>query len=231
MDKGNRMTPHNGITKAARQSGVPARYRRVTLDDYVIEDGYGDSDAKAAVAAWLVNIDEHAASGRGLLLTGPSGTGKTMLAAIVLNEICSDRFKWHPYLGTHLRGRFIRMPDYFAYKNLVADVLKDPDPTPEDLGERNYAKQLLRDIRDEYRVVAFDDVGHEYVSESGWSVIEVINLLRHRYDLALPTIITTNEPYKDWGRRYSPELQSLLREAFEIVPVVGEDYRERRRRQ
>jgi DNA replication protein DnaC len=58
---------------------VGARYRGATLDGFLVTDP-NQEKAIAAVRDYLERLDDHIASGDGLILYGPCGTGKDHLA-------------------------------------------------------------------------------------------------------------------------------------------------------
>ena len=104
-----------------------------------------------------------------LVLTGPSGTGKTHLAAAITNSAISRgqpaRFVVVPELLDHLRATF--SPD--------ADVRYD------DLFDQVVAAPLL----------VLDDLGGH--SPSPWAEEKLDQILTHRYDGRMPTVLTSSK--------------------------------------
>jgi DNA replication protein DnaC len=160
--------------------------------------------------------------GRGLMLVGPAGTGKTTLAGLTLIEL----FRTHPglffypqYRGRRdeRRVRFLAMADLMAMK---IEYMRN-DVTPERSQE---IRESLDDAREAVLLV-LDDVGAEHRSASGYAEGEVARLIRSRHRNACPTIVTTNVRPMEWREVYGESLASFLAEAFEIVSIVGEDIR------
>ena len=57
-----------------------------------------------------------------------------------------------------------------------------------------------------------DDLGSEYYSNKGWFISRIYNILSHRYDNMLRTIITTNMSAADVMTRYDdPRLHRRLK--------------------
>ena len=73
------------------------------------------------------------------------------------------------------------------------------------------------------RVLIIDDLGKEYASAYNNAAFD--ELLRSRYDKALPTIITTNVARENWGKQYGDAMGSFAWEAFERVETPDVDCR------
>jgi DNA replication protein DnaC len=74
------------------------------------------------------------------------------------------------------------------------------------------------------RVLVLDDLGKEYKG-SGFNDASFDEILRSRYDRALPTIVTTNVMRDDWKHQYGEAMGSFAFEAFRRVEIIGEDRR------
>ncbi len=138
-----------------------------------------------------------------LILFGPSGCGKTHLAAAVVNErINRDQlalYKTAPDLLDDLRSTF--SPEQEIPYTQYFDTLRN---TP---------------------LLVIDDLGTQ--SSTPWSKEKLDQLLNHRYNQQLPTIITTSIPVEQLGDRISNRLSnSSLSRIFilEEKLTYGADY-------
>ena len=105
-----------------------------------------------------------------LVLVGPSGSGKTHIAAAIANR-CIERgipalFVVVPDLLDHLRAAYKPSTDV-SYDELFEQVRNAP-------------------------VLVLDDLGTQ--SATPWAQEKLFQIINHRFNLRLPTVITTNTP-------------------------------------
>jgi DNA replication protein DnaC len=117
-----------------------------------------------------------------LVLSGPSGTGKTHLAAAVGNALVETgqpvRFVSVPDLLDHLRSAF--------------------DPA---VGAQ-YDEIFLQAI--EAPILVLDDLGAQ--SSTAWADEKLDQILTHRFNRRLPTLVTTGLPFSELGDRLRTRL-------------------------
>ncbi len=130
-----------------------------------------------------------------LVLTGPSGSGKTHLAAAAVNEIL-DR-------------------DEGALWVFVPDFLDHLRTTFSPQSEVSY-DELFTTVRDA-PVLALDDLGAH--SSSQWAEEKLYQILAHRFDARLPTIITSAKLLDSFEGRVRTRLQDS--DISRVVAVVG----------
>jgi DNA replication protein DnaC len=116
----------------------------------------------AGFRRYLIDSTDTALRGHGLALVGETGTGKTMLAASMLNYLHDKGFS----------TAFVRDGD-------LARMLRVRYPTEEDLDTLSYLQRAA--------CVVLDDLGR---TPEAPEIIEPF--LRYRMDEAKPTIITMN---------------------------------------
>ena len=138
---------------------------------------------------------------RNMLLIGGYGTGKTHLAAAVLNEL---RMHMIPCL-------FAMVGDYFD-KHYAADFDR---------------KCYLREQPSTTPLLVLDDLSALYIKAEGegaYQKTELFKILNSRYTRHLPTIITTNEQ-KSLDHWLSGAALDRLLERCDLVQMNGKSYR------
>jgi DNA replication protein DnaC len=144
--------------------GVPIRYRNRTFANWTPQTKL-QKKILAAVKAYSAGLDAAYDEGRGLIMVGDVGTGKTHLAAALTHEMVRQGFDC----------RFVCTGDLFA--EIKRGFAK---------GENEFDIRPLQSVQ----FLLLDDLGASRGTE--WEVSVLHELLRHRYDTTLPTIVTTN---------------------------------------
>jgi hypothetical protein len=169
-----------------------------------------------AADEWLTQfLADDLPLGKGLALIGAPGQGKTAAARAVLNTIETS---------THLKTGFTTLDGYLKRERKMMKFNAGWERA--DVGAVHEWRTLDRQqeaLRSEINVLLLDDIGREPITE--FSKDEFDFLLRHRYDLGFPTLITSNLPLYLWTRRYSDSMESFAHEAFVIVEIAEEDRR------
>lgn len=180
-------------------AGIGITYQRLTWEDFV-----GDVNAKNYVLTWLQNLQENMMTGKGFILFGPAGTGKTMLSALFLKQVVLRGIEC--YLTTS--------------KSLIDDTKKGwNDPEFADWHKTKISSA---------RILVIDDLGKELDSDKGnkYAKKQIENLLRVRTQQSRATIFTTNLDCPSGVEKvYGSYFVSLLTETCDLVSVSGSDYR------
>lgn len=211
-----------------RNSGIPSQMVglnfsgvRPTLDD-VDRHGVAKRWLEGALRGQVIAEPGSRGCGKGLRLWGPPGHGKTTIAAAILGTLI-ERID-----EAHLKGEGKHVDRPFAFAqfshliNLRGRAMR-PDVSEDDLFEWDCLMGNSRQREHNVRVLVIDDLGKEYATK--WTETQFENLLRRRYYLGYPTIVTTNMPPAKWAANYGEATSSFAREAFldlEIVSPTGD---------
>ena len=132
-----------------------------------------------------------------LVLTGPSGTGKTHLAAAITNF---RMFRGHP-------TRFVVVPELLDH--LRATFSPDATVRYDDLFDQVIAAPLL----------VLDDLGGH--SPSPWAEDKLDQILTHRYDERMPTVITSSLAPHEMSDRFRSRINdSTFSTVFALKPSL-----------
>jgi DNA replication protein DnaC len=193
-------------------SGIGIAYQRLCWRDVKAE-----AEAVDKVRAYLDRADDYAANGVGLILHGSIGSGKTLLATLLLRALLAMGFSGHFSTFTGLIDTF-------------ASGWHDED-------QRVWFHRQISNTD----VLVIDDIGREFkqrhmvkgegtVERSRPLVVSTLDeVIRFRVANAKPTIITTNLTMDDLVESYGGNVMSLLRERSVAKVFRGADFRDRAR--
>jgi len=139
-----------------------------------------------------------AADGVGIALVGPVGTGKTHLAAAVVNALVE-------------RGHY---PLFVSVPDLIARFRAG-------IESGTAERQLL--LAKSAEVLVLDDLGAERVTD--WAAEQLYRLINARYEALQPTIVTTNLEPSELAEHLGERAVSRLLEMCRWVRVDGDDWR------
>jgi DNA replication protein DnaC len=185
-------------------SGIPPRYfPHCRLVDFHDRNSGPLIASKRAVqefaAAWMPGID----NGRGLLLIGPCGSGKTHLAVAALLEI----------IDSGKPGRLL----FRNFQDLIQEIQAsfDSDDTPS-------KSEILRPLLD-VDLLVLDELGSQKPSMFVQDILYYV--INSRYNAQRTTIFTTNY-VDDLNDRIGERLRSRLYEMTREIRLIGvPDYR------
>lgn len=155
---------------------------------------------KKIIREYLDDIVERVRLGRGLIITGSYGSGKTGTGVLILKEVRARG-------GSGLMVTASEIPS-----SIIEKTPYDEDYT---MHERMLGVDML----------LIDDLNREHVKEWGRSAIEA--LIRHRYDNNRSLIITTNASAGDLKDQYEAAMLALS-ENCQLVTASGVNFRVKR---
>lgn len=183
--------------------GIPKRYYDMDFEWLRKHGSFPkeNSEAYAVVKQYVDNLEVNLKSGKGLILRGPAGTGKTSIAVSILKQAMA--------LGKGCL--MISMP------NLLDNMftLSKGD----NVAYLSY-EQKLRNIP----LLLLDDFGAEY-SKSDWVASKVESVIIDRYNRMKPIILTTNYSETWTEENYSQRIYDRLRGEYEEAIFNGESHR------
>lgn len=154
--------------------------------------------------------------GRGLLIVGPQGTGKTRIACALATDV---------HLNTNHGVLYLPVTEYFHISRNTSNIVGLAEKTrdPELLEEVKKAREFLRRV-ERVPLLVWDDLGKEYSTGNGWVGTEVHRVLRERFDRGFPTVLTTNILQEEING-YDRALGDFIHEAFDTAVINGKSWR------
>ncbi len=163
------------IARYLKESKLPIGKSLSSFDfNHLPEMNAGKIEVLASDPSWVNR-------GENLLFFGPSGTGKTHLAAAICNGLIEQNVRVRYYQATALVQELQR-----ARKGLEL--------------EKIFARL------DRYAVIILDDIGYVKKSESETHVL--FELIAHRYE-SKSLIITSNHPFSEWDQIFADSIMTV----------------------
>lgn len=186
-------------TKNLINMGVPKALLNLSLDEMEL-----DSKIRDYIEGYIHRIYDSFKFNRGLFLYGSNGTGKTSIACIIITEAYRHRYTakritWLDYMSLYTRAWGC---NNYEIKMHTEDVIKD-------IKNREF--------------LVIEEIGKEQDNKLAVTLLE--DLLRHREDKGLPTIICTNLTPKGVIERYGASIESLIKGNMTAIKLVGTDNR------
>lgn len=181
-------------------SGLDVGHQRMSWDDI---DAQVPGDVLDAVINYVEKADSYVRAGVGLILRGDHGTGKTLLATLLLKKLIQ---RGHD-------GYFVSAHD--LVETYTGGWKKDAE-------KRLFNRYLSASF------LVIDEVGREGKGRQNITDTLFDHLVRRRVAGDKPTIITTNMSMEELRTGYGGSVMSLLAEHNTSIEVAGGDYRPRR---
>lgn len=185
------------LFKYLLNAGVQLAQQRYALGDVT----HVDPKATQAMIEYVLDYEFFMGQGRGFIFQGDRGTGKTLLAVIMLKMLLDKGVEGHYILFDTLLDRY-------------SDGWKEKK-------DQVWFDQRIRSIP----LLVVDDIGKEASFRTGFSSVAVDSLFRSRVQAGKPTIITTNLSTDKLQSTYSTALETIAGQAMSFQ-FKGKSYRE-----
>jgi len=189
-------------------SVIPPRYRGVSFDRPPVSDMArepGTREALGTVRKFIDDLDANLAQGRGMWLTGGTGTGKTTLAMLV-SKAALD--------ASHSAA-------IYSLPKLLARIRRTYDSEPGGDSYLSFFERLTS-----VDLLHLDDLGVE--KRSDWVLEQLYAIVNERYEAQRSILVTTNlnepELEEQIGER---TVSRLLEMCGEPRVLFGDDHRSR----
>lgn len=179
------------IDKLTKECNLGRRFINRTFENF---EAAGNRKAFSKARAYVENFEK--SEGQGLLFIGNAGTGKTHLAAAIVNHLIRDK----------------SIPSIFITAIELFGLLRDFDNHQERLKKIKTIPLLV-----------IDDLGKEKITD--WNREKLFEIVNARYEDYLPIIITTNDNHKELERNVGEAIYSRLCEMCSLVVMEGKDFR------
>jgi len=199
------------IKRIMLNSNIPYKYQYKRIQDFVIDLGDENASRNMAIAVdearhFIDSFDiGQPGKQKGMYFIGPTGTGKTMLACIIANELIL-KHKTSVYYAKISRDFFNRIKSTFNTESNIYG-------RGEDIFQKLAAANLL--ILDDFGVQA----------DSEWEKRTLYDLIDARYENQKPVLITSNTGPDEWKNMFNGRIYSRLMEMTTFLDMTALDYR------
>ena len=187
------------IKRLFNHSGLTSRFARCSFENWVKRPG--TEKAFAAALRYARDLEQNIQAGRGLIIFGPPGNGKSHLAAAITAEALSSGktaiFERVPRLLSRIRSTYENSPG-------VTEA------------------QLLHTLG-QVELLVLDDAGAEKWTQ--WTEPMLYTIIDERYSWERSLIITTNAKLTELKDKVGDRAMDRLLEMCEIEENTGTSYR------
>jgi len=186
-------------------AGFPRYLDGKTLTTF---DWSGHEAKRRAIYEYVKALGDNLRQGRGLMLIGGVGTGKTHVACAIARLACAQS-DWLDLV------HFVNVPE------LLAIVRRS-------YGKTSDVEELVTGRLEITDLVVLDDIAAE--KSTDWAADLLYRIVNQRYENMLATIVTANVDLESLRLRIGERIVSRLYERCVVVDMSGPDYRTQTRR-
>ena len=179
---------------------LPKRFQDKTFTNFNTDN---NAEEFASCRKYSKDFMERLKDGKGLFITGKVGSGKTHLAAAIIDYIAR-------ILKNKKRMRLI----FTTAVNLIAEIKYSFDSNDTEETVKKY---------EECDLLVIDDLGPERMTD--WTNELFYKIIDSRYSNMRPMIITTNLTNKEIKGKLSERVVSRIYECCKGIQMKGNDYR------
>lgn len=205
------------VARLIERARIPSRYKHCTLESFSVTPDMDASLGRAQLMAQgFVDGYPVTTEGKGLMLAGSIGVGKTHLAVGILRALITDKL---------VNGLFC------DYRELLKEIQNSYN-----VQSTTTELEILQPVFDA-EVLVLDELGAVKPTEWAWDTVALI--LNSRYNDERTTIITTNYPHlppggagercareETLGDRIGERMRSRLSEMCVTIDLQGNDFRQ-----